>query len=216
MRTTKPISTIAFNTPAYLKQKLRELQRAGFISFWAFIQHKPEDDEGGKKYHCHVYIEPSKMLQTDNLKEELKEFDPKMPDKPLGCISFSSSKFDPWYMYALHDRRFLASKSQSRRYTYSAQDIVSSDADDLNFKVKSIDLLALSPYQDMMDAQKQGVTWSEYFSRGTIPIPQIRSFQEAWNTLLQTKTDRNGRPGHDDDEYEYEGRKVDLETGELI
>ena len=45
MRTTKPIATISFNTPDFLKLKLNELLKAGRLSFWAFIVHKPEDDD---------------------------------------------------------------------------------------------------------------------------------------------------------------------------
>lgn len=201
MRTTKPISTISFNTTAYLTLKLEEFRRAGRISFWAVIPHKPEDDEGGKKPHHHVYVEPSKMLQTDDLKNDLREFDPECPDKPRGCLTFTSSKFDHWYMYALHDPRYLASKGQERKFHYQHDDIASSDEDDLLCKARMIDTLSLSPYADMQDAILHGISWEQYFSRGTIPIPQIRQFQDAWYTLTRSiyggsKTDRNGREGH--------------------
>jgi hypothetical protein len=201
VRTTKPIATISFNTPAYLELKLNELLKAGRVSFWAFIEHKPEDDEGGKKAHCHVYIEPSKMLQTDDIKSELKEYDPEHPELPRGCITFKSSKFDPWYLYSLHDKRYLASKGQSRRYHYLHEDIRTSDPDDLLYKARSIDLVSLSPYADMEDAQRQGFTWAEYFSRGTIPLPQVALFERAWNLLLQVKTERADREGHPMDIY---------------
>lgn len=206
VRTTKPIASISFNTPAYLELKLNELLRAGRISFWAFIPHKAEDDEGGKKDHCHLYIEPSKMLQTDDIRREFLEFDPEQPDKPRGCITFKSSKFDPWYMYALHDKRYLASKGQSRRYHYTHDEIISSDADDLLFKARSIDMLSLSPYADMEQAQLQGVTWSEYFARGTVPLPQVKLFEASWYLLMQARTDRAEREGHPMD--------IDQETGE--
>ena len=208
MRTTKPIATISFNTPAFLELKLTELCKAGRISFWAFIHHKPEDDEGGKKYHSHVFVIPSKMLQTDDLRAELREYDPTCPDKPLGCISFNSSKFEHWYMYALHDKRYLASKGQSRRFHYVHSDIVTSDADDLLYMSRSIDLLSLSPYADMQDAIENGVEWHEYFARGTVPIPQINQFQSAWFLLAQNATYRNGHGTHAMD--------VDEETGEVI
>ena len=208
MRTTKPISTISFNTPAFLKLKLNELLKAGRLSFWAFIVHKPEDDEGGKKEHCHVYVEPSKMLQTDDIKAELKEFDPEHPDKPRGCISFNSSKFDPWYLYSLHDKRYLASKGQSRRFHYEHDNIVTSDSDDLTFKARSIDMVSLSPSADMEDAQKQGFSWAEYFARGTVPLTQVALFERAWNLLMQVRTDRSGREGH--------SMCVDSDTGEVI
>ena len=207
MRTTKPTATISFNTPDFLKLKLNELQKAGRLSFWAFLVHKPEDDEGGKKEHCHVYVEPSKMLQTDDLKAEFKEYDPEHPDKPKGCISFNSSKFDPWYLYALHDKRYLASKGQSRRYHYEHDDILTSDDDDLIFKARSIDMVGLSPYADMEDAQRQGFSWPEYFSRGTVPLPQVALFERAWYLLMQVLTERADHEGHSMD--------IDPETGEV-
>lgn len=198
MRTTKPISTISFNTASYLQVKLKELQKNKIVSFWAFIEHKPEDDEGGKKEHIHLYIEPSKMLQTDDLKAEFMELDLSSGnEKPLGCISFHSSKFDHWYMYSIHDKKYLVSKGQSRRYHYSFDDIVSSDEDELLYRVKSIDLLSLSPYSAMIDAIEQNISWQEFFARGQIPIQQINQYQSAWFLLTSGNTYRNGREGHD-------------------
>lgn len=210
MRTTKPISTISFNTPDYLRLKLEELRRAGIVSFWAFIVHKPEDDEAGTKQHSHVYIEPSKMLQTDDLREQLKEFDPSRPDKPKGCLTFGSSRFDPWYMYALHDARYLASKGQSRRFHYEHDQVISSDPDDLLCKARSIDMLALSPYADMLDAQAHGLTFAEYFKRGTVPLPQVKLFETAWHLLMDEATFRGEREGHANDVH------VDESTGEVL
>jgi len=208
VRTTKPISTISFNTPEYLQLKLNELLNAGILSFWAFIVHKPEDDEAGKKQHSHVYLEPSKMLQTDELKSELREFDPQKPDKPRGCLTFNSSRFDPWYLYALHDSRYLASKGQSRKFHYEHDQIFSSDPDDLLCKARSIDMLSLSPYADMLDAQAHGLTFSEYFSRGTVPLPQVALFERAWSLLIDAKTNRGESTAHPMD--------IDEETGEVI
>lgn len=209
MRTTKPISTISFNTKGYLTLKLTELTKAKRISFWTFIEHIPEDDEGGNKTHYHVYIELSKMTQTDDLKEELKEFDPEKPDKPKGCISFRSSKFDDWYMYALHDKRYLASKGQARRFHYKHDDFTASNDDDLLFRARSIDKLSLSRYADMQDAIDTGLSFSEYFSRGTVPIQQVHQFQVAWGLLVEEHTFRNGRSGHQDTLY------CDGDTGEV-
>lgn len=215
MRTTKPIATISFNTPDFLKLKLDELKKAGRLSFWAFIVHKPEDDEGGRKEHCHVYVEPSKMLQTDDLKAELKEYDPYHPDKPRGCISFNSSKFDPWYLYALHDKRYLASKGQSRRFHYNHDDIFTSDDDDLIFKARSIDMVSLSPYADMEDAQRQGITWAEYFARGTVPLPQVALFEKAWYTLIKVRTIRANGKRHPMDIDPYTGEVIEISSESL-
>lgn len=155
MKTTKPISTISFNTENFLHDKLTELTRAGIVSFWAYVTHQPEPgegDKGGKKIHHHVYIEPSKSIQTDDIREQLREFDPGEPDKPLGCLNFVQSKFDDWYMYGLHDAKYLASKGQSRTLHYTSDDFISSHDGDFLYMVRSIDMLSLSPYDAVVDA----------------------------------------------------------------
>lgn len=195
MRTTKPIATISFNTAAYLRLKLNELTSAGIISFWAFVEHQPEDDEGGRKVHYHVYVEPSKMLQTDDLRSELVEPDPEN-EKPRGCLTWNSSKFADWYMYSKHDFSYLASKGQSRKYEYRHEAFVTSDDDDLLFKVKSIDLTHLTPFQSMREAQTIGLTFAEYFSMGHVPLPQVKLFEVAWNLLSSGDVYRNSKPNH--------------------
>lgn len=225
MRTRSPISTISFNTPDYLLLKLNELTSSGKISFWSFIMHRPEDDEAGGKDHIHLYIEPSKIVQTDDLRKAFLEYDPQYsvsdysedrvllhdnpddhvvdPDvkivrkkKPRGCLLFRNSKFSDWYLYGLHDKRYLSSKGQSRKYHYSHDDIVSSDYDDLLFLSRSIDLISLSPYADMEEAQRNGVTFAEYFRRGTVPLPQVVLFERAWYLLQNNSADRAGRSSH--------------------
>ncbi|MBR4906597.1 MAG: hypothetical protein IKZ44_07045 [Clostridia bacterium] len=99
-------------------------------------------------------------------------------------------------MYALHDRGYLASKQQSRRFHYSASQVISSDPDDLTYKARTIDMLSVSPYAAMMDAQQQGLTWEDFFRRGAVPITQLKQWRDAWFTLLQGFTDRAGREGH--------------------
>lgn len=198
MRTTKPISTISFNTTAFLALKLDELVKAGRLSFWAFVEHQPEDDEGGRKFHHHVYVEPSKMLQTDDLRRELLEPDPEN-DKPRGCLVWNSSKFADWYMYSKHDRAYLAYKQQSRRYEYRYEEFITSDSDDLLCKVKSIDHLQLTPFHAMREAMDTGLTFAEYFSSGCVPLQLVKQYETAWNYLIAGSTCRNDKPNHDMD-----------------
>lgn len=197
MRTSKPIATISFNSPDFLEKVCQELQEKKVISFWSFITHKPEEDEGGKKFHNHLYLEPSKLLQTDDLKLFFMEFDPDNPKKPKCVISWVISKFDHWYLYALHDSGYLASKGQSRIFSYSHDDIKTSDNDDLLARSRMIDLVGLSPYRSMMDAIRNGLTFPEYFRRGTVPLNQVHSMEKAWQLLVSTSTERNGREGHE-------------------
>lgn len=206
MKTTQPISTISYNSVSYLKLKLDELRKAHKIAFWAFMPHKPEDDEGGLKDHCHVFIEPACSIQTEELRDEFREFDPAHPDKPFGVLPFKKSKFADWCLYALHDKRYLAMKGQTRRFHYSFDEFYTSDIDNLLFLYRTIDLVSLSPYADMMDAQSQGLSWSEYFMRGTVPIQQLLLFQRAWELLQSNNTFRSDRSNHE----------IDVETGEVI
>ena len=200
MKTRMPVSTISFNSAPFLALKLRELTRSKLLEFWFFVVHKPEDDEGGKKQHIHLYAVPAKTIQTEDLRTEFLEPDPSGSEKPLGCLPFKSSKFADAYLYFLHNKAYLASKGQTRKFHYAHNEIITSDSDFLLAEARSIDMLSVSPYADMMDAIEHGISWEEYFSRGLIPIPQIKNFRDAFLFLSEyrDRTFRNGRDGHSD------------------
>lgn len=208
MKTGKPISTISFNTPQFLKLLLDDLVSEKIITFYFFVPHKAEADEGGRKDHIHLWVLPSKMLQTDDLRAHFKEFDPEKPDKPRGCLPFESSVFDHAYLYFTHDKRYLASKGQSRQYHYTFDDCVTNDIDYLHYLYKKIDTFALSPYADILEAQSNGLTFAEFFRRGTIPLQQLVSFQKAWDLILCAELERNGKKNHPMD--------INKDTGEVI
>lgn len=196
MRTTKPIATISFNSPEYLRLKLNELKKAKIIALWHFIEHLPEDDEAGKKKHIHLYVEPAKLLQTEELNEHFIEFDATMPTKPKRCLPFRSSKFADWYMYSLHDSAYLASKGQSRRYKYEHSDFITSDDDELYRASKMIDRRALSPWLDLCEAVENGLAFVEYFQNSGQPIQQINAFSNAYHMLCESGTYRANRRTH--------------------
>lgn len=201
MKTTKTISTISFNTKDYLIMKLKELNKSKIISFWCFIEHLPEDDEGGKKQHIHLFIEPAKSIQTEDLREQLKELD-LTNKKPLGVLPFQFSKISDWLLYAIHDKYYLADKMQSRKYHYSFDDIITSDSDYLNYHIKQLDVLSLTPYRKMQSAIEQNYSFNDFFSLGSIPIQQIYQYKIAWDMLTQNATFRNNRQNHEIDYIE--------------
>lgn len=106
MATQKPISTISYNTPAFLKEKLETWLEAHIIQAYQFILHKGED---GDKDHIHVRIEPNKRLDPMDLQVQLREF-VAGSDKPLGCRPFRPSKEEDWFLYAVHDSNYLKQK----------------------------------------------------------------------------------------------------------
>lgn len=215
MRTTKPISTISFNTESYLKGILDELVKAKKISTYHYIEHLPEEDE--KKSHFHVWMLPSKMLQTDDVRDAFKEFDPSDPAHPLWVLPFESSNFDNWYLYSIHDAAYLASKGQSRKYHYSRKHVVSSDEEYLNEQIRKIDMLHLNSYKKIQDAIDMGLSWQEFLSQGSIPIPQINQWQTAWFALLNVHSYRGDYVKHPDEAYKpFEPVYVDASSGEVI
>lgn len=124
MASQKPISTISYNTEAFLKEKLEDWLKAHIISAYQYICHKGED---GDKDHIHLRVEPNKRLDPMDLQEQLREYVSDNP-KPLGCRPFRPSKEEDWFLYVLHDEQYLALKygggDKGEKIPYSAYDII--------------------------------------------------------------------------------------------
>lgn len=126
MATSKPTSTISYNSKEFLLEKLNEWYDAHIIQAYQLIKHKGED---GDKDHFHVRIEPNKRIDTMVLQAELREYVPDN-DKPLGCRPFRPSKEEDWFLYALHDPEYLKihnSDSKDGKIRYKPEDIIVSE-----------------------------------------------------------------------------------------
>ena len=123
MATQKPISTISYNTEAFLKEKLDFWLSKHIIQAYQYICHKGED---GDKDHIHLRLEPNKKLDPMDLMDELREFQVGS-DKPLGCRPFRLSKEEDWILYAVHDPIYLKIKygggEKGEKLPYNWQDI---------------------------------------------------------------------------------------------
>lgn len=206
MKTRKPITTISYNTDGYLITKLEELRKAKVISIWFFVNHKAEEDE--KKDHKHLWILPAKTIQTDDLYDALLEPDLQHLDKPpLKCLHFQlCNSFADWYLYSLHDKSYLLRKGQKRAFSYTIDDFVCSDRDELDEFVREIDMTDYSAMGRLTEAIDQGLSFDEYLRRGSVPVQLFNQYQRAWEYLTVGGTDRNGRPTHTP--------RVDPDTGE--
>ena len=201
MKTSKPFSTISYNSSDFLQVKLGELVQRRKIAFYCFVEHLPEDDE--TKRHKHLLIVPNGQVNTDELLDYLLEVDLTHPDKPLGCIPFHSSKFGDWYLYSLHDTNYLASKGQARRYHYTLADVVCSDKDYLAEEIHQIDLSKLSKVKALNQAVERRIPFEQLLMTGQVPVQQVQAYRQAYD-MIRDFTYRNGRETH---------QAVDFETG---
>lgn len=207
MKTSKPFSTISYNSTEFLSVKLNDLVQRRVISFFAFVYHYKEEDE--KKDHIHLIVFPNGQYQTDALQDYLLEPDlSDLTKKPLGIMPCQNSKWGDWYLYCSHDSAYLASKGQTRQYHYLEEDFVSSDEDYLHELIRTIDRTKYAKTQDFVDQVKKGVPLSEMLTKGQIPAPQFNQWRAMYDYLKFGDTFRNDRVSHTP--------KVDTETGEIL
>lgn len=207
MRTTKPFSTISYNTEQFLTEKLNELVKKRVIKFWAFIEHIPEEDE--KKKHKHLYMVPNGQLDTDQLDEFFREIDLEdITRPPLGIKMIVSSKWDDWYLYSCHDSAYLATKGQSRKYHYTQDDFKVSDDDDFTELRHTIDRTKYAKTLDFVEKVKGGASLIDLVMSGQIPVPMFNQFQSMFNLIKHGGTERADRTTHT--------TVIDEETGEML
>lgn len=107
MITSRPLSTISYNSPNYLMHTLKYLIDSHRIDDYRVILHFPE--ESTKKEHYHLLIYPSKRIDSSYLDSIFTEPDPQNPDLPLKCLPWRTSDPLNWLLYVLHDSDYLAS-----------------------------------------------------------------------------------------------------------
>lgn len=189
MITSRPISTIHYIEIEKLKVKLDELIEKNKISFYAFIHHIKEEDE--TKNHIHLFIIPNGRINTDQLREELEFLDMANPTKPIRCLPFKSSKFADWYLYGLHDKAYLLSKSQTRKYHYEKGEFIVSDDDYLNELIHQIDFSKFKTQSLVIEAAKNGEPLYDLVSNGQIPVQQFMNYQKLYEYIFNASYRQN-------------------------
>lgn len=191
MATTKPISTITYNTKPFLIQTLNGLIDMGYITYYEFIEHSPDTDD--KKVHIHLYMLPAMSLNLSTFINFFLEPDPdplqKLPLKPQPFRI--SHKFGDWYWYCLHDKNYLKSKDLKRNVFYSDNDIISFDYNFHKQLVLTNPLIDFCKMSDMMlrnyvcESVYNGVSLQEILSSGLVPLGKTQSVILLYNALYQ-------------------------------
>ncbi len=196
MRTSKPFSMISYNTTDFLREKLNELVKGGLVQFWAFIHHQPEQDE--KKAHKHLYIIPQKLIDTQRIEKALQEIDlTDITAKPLGAIFPQSSKFADWYLYGLHDKKYLATKGQKRVYAYNDSAFIVSCQDTFQELKNLIDYTAINRLSLIVEKAENGESLASIIKTSNIPLQLIGQVKQLYD-IINSPFDmyRNDRKTH--------------------
>lgn len=210
LKTSKPISTIWWGDDEFLRFKLDDLVRRRILDFYAFIRHKPEEDE--KKEHSHVFCIPSQRIDTNQLRDYLTQYDPNHP-KPILPNPFRSSKYDDWEPYVLHDPVYLASKGQSRKFHYKFEEIQTSDENMLMELHHEVNWARFKTQDRVKAMAEQGISFTKIVADGIVPVQQINQYRTFYETVVEQyalsyrpKTNRNGNENHeepDDDDLPF-------------
>lgn len=199
MRTSKPVSTISYNSKEFLTGKLEELIRNHKISDYMAIFHYAEKDE--TKDHWHLLIKPNTLIDTMDIQDFFKEFDPEYPTKPKKCIDFRiTHDIDDWILYSQHYAPYLASKAESREFHYAKSDFIYHDEDNFNdlylhaFKGSAW----AKQYQILEQLNSKQLSPIDLIKNGTVPLnmaSQLNAYkymEKHYSTL-----DRGSHTGHD-------------------
>lgn len=126
-KTSKPLSTVTWNSEKFLVNQLNDLLKNGVISYWCYVVHKAEKSEG--KEHIHLYFEPRKMVDPVDFRAYLREVDITNPSHPIMPSRIQPSKGNHWSAYSRHDPVYIKkyTKEGIKEYQYEKSDFKSSD-----------------------------------------------------------------------------------------
>lgn len=198
MITKRELSSISYNTEGFLQTTLDNMIKDRIIDFWSYIKHYPEVEE--TKSHIHLYFIPNNRVDTDHVKRLFEEVDPievarakkeNRNARPLGLIDIHCSKFDDWFLYALHDIPYLASKGQSKKYQYTKENIVCSNIDELQEKISRIRYGNYRRQLEIISALDIGRKPMELLRSGLIPINQYSYWEKFWERTEQQRWEEN-------------------------
>lgn len=176
MKTSKPISTISYNSEEFLRAKLDYLVRSGEVAFWYYIKHHGEYDKETNiqdKDHIHVYLEFADRVDTIKLGEMFLEYENgDLNSKPLKCMPFRVSKPYDALLYNIHHSQYLLQKFEQKEFSYTLDDIVSSDRDYLNQLYSEAMHSDIFKRDRMMKLMDSGVSVAEMCYHGLVNTNQ--------------------------------------------
>lgn len=182
MKTKRLVSSIGYNSEAFLSATLARLVSAGVIEWAHYIRHRAEEDE--EKDHWHLVMMPCKTLDTRALQREFDEVDLMHPGKPLSVLPFRfSSSLDLWLLYAIHYKPFLASKGQTRAFHYDRAAVLSTCPELLREQWHEVNLAKYGLGEQLAEAVERKIPWESVVASGLIPPAQWTFWREVYFSM---------------------------------
>lgn len=180
MSTKRPIASISFNTPDFLRNVLNDLLREERIQTWAFILHHAEEDT--KKDHIHLLVVPAKPLDPLKVRKRFIELN---PNGDLACLPFLPSKVSDWLLYALHYPPYLLKKGLVRTYNYELGEIETSEPrewlDNIFFEAQ--EELLDSRLSHFISLMERGDSFGEILATGLVPPNQVLFYDKLYRSF---------------------------------
>lgn len=186
MATSKPISTISYNTLEFLIPRLDKLVCSGRISSWFIMPHNGErvEDEACGKDHLHLLILPNKCVDLMQITNHFIEFDASNPKKPLKCMPFRVSKISDWILYALHEEDYLFAKGMVKHFHYTFDEFLTNDVDYLSLLyVEAKQTLKTNPVLRLKRSAESGLSFGDLVRSGAVSVQQIRNCELYYQYL---------------------------------
>ena len=193
VKTRKPIATISYNSKNFLVQTLERLQKNKVIQFYAFVEHKPEEDE--KKSHFHVYVEPAKPVELIDFKDFFIEQIPG-EEKPRKTLNWGNSDFYNWFWYSMHYAPYLVQKQESRKYHYEVEDFNTGDDEEFLEKVRE-NHFRKTDYNRVLDYITIGMSDFEIAQAMNTPLFRLTYTINAIRNIRDDELERAKRPNHE-------------------
>lgn len=192
MRTTKSISNISYQTPAFFAQTLKGLQSVGVIGACYWILHKGEE---GDKDHIHfVLLGGQKTYNTEGLEKlfgiEVVGDNPQSVTKQWRV----TKDIRDWLCYCVHNTTYLLRKGEVRDIAYDWADFKCGEGDEDTLRLDIIEAKRFVEtggdkiYRALNVLSRQGKSWSEVIRSGLIPVNCLGGAFVVWKELERVKS----------------------------
>lgn len=186
MKTKRAVSTISYNTHDTLVRLLNDLVDSHVLDYWFFIRHDPEADE--LKSHVHLYMQPSKSVDTFSLREFFRELDPADPNlPPLGVLPFRNSTFLDWCLYSVHHSGYLLMKNEFRKWRYDFDDFACSNDELFKEMVRELPVGKYRCYELIFDAVENKRRFCDLVASGDVPLNMISTYKVLFDSLVEAR-----------------------------